>query len=90
MEKKLTITIIDNRATAYFRATWSAMLLVLLPILVGILCNSAAMQWAGFVFGFLTFFGLVARLLRQSTSHTLSEARQFLDALEISTVQDAG
>lgn len=82
-----TITIIDNRRTPlhqWVRFTASVFLLVLLPIVVGALLNSAAMQWVGFVFLFLCFGGVAVKTsgLAKAEGMTIQQARFHLDKIE--------
>ncbi|UXT99427.1 hypothetical protein [Agrobacterium tumefaciens] len=87
MEKKLTIVIIDSRAKAYVRTAISTFLFLIAPISLGIVMDSNAMQWTGFVFGFLMFLSYAKRDMSENTRHTIAEARQLLDALEKAGVE---
>lgn len=82
MEKKLTIVIVDSRAKAAARATISTLLFLIAPIALGIVMDSKAMQWAGFVLGFLLFISHATRFTSANTRHTIEEARKLLDTLE--------
>ncbi|WEO73806.1 hypothetical protein [Agrobacterium vitis] len=76
------IYIADNRLHSALRVTASIFLLVIGPIAIGVLANSQALQWAGFIFGWLTFVGYAARLTRRYTSLSIAEARKRLDEME--------
>ncbi len=82
MEKKLRIIIIDGRITRYLLGTFQAGVLVLGPILIGIFADSSAMQWAGFVFGFLTFVAWAVNSGSSTSLSSIEDARRQLDALE--------
>ncbi|WP_395175773.1 hypothetical protein [Roseibium alexandrii] len=49
---------------------------------VGVLADSPAMQWCGFIFLMLTFFGWGSIALHQDKGLSIADARKRLDALE--------
>lgn len=51
-------------------------------ILVGVLTNSAAMEWSGFVVGILALIGMAAAEVSKSSGLTFTEARARIDDLE--------
>ncbi len=82
MEKKLVIVIMDSRLKNSLRETISTLVVLIAPITLGIAMQSTAMQWVGFVLGFMAVFSYANRIVSENTRHTITEARQLLDALE--------
>lgn len=82
MEKKITITIVDRRANTFWRRLLTVVVIVLGPTSIGILLDNPAMQWLGFVFTLLLFFGFSAAEQKKSVTHSITEARRRLDELE--------
>lgn len=85
--RNIIITIIDHRnmrRVIWWRILASNIALVIAPIGVGIALDSAAMQWAGYIFGFLAMLGFVSRLTTTSKREgmTIQQARFHLDKLE--------
>lgn len=51
---------------------------------IGVLVGSAAMQWSGFVLGFIVLFG---RAMKADPPMTITEARKRLDELQAAEPQ---
>jgi len=51
----------------------------MMPILVGVLLQSAAMQWVGFLFTILFVFALAARSKNRTTFTSIEEAVRYLE-----------
>jgi len=78
-DKEITISIIDKRgALPLFRNTLSVMIMCL-PIYIGVVVGSSAMQWAGFVLGILLFFVMIMEFNRNLPRfHDIDGAIQYL------------
>lgn len=82
-DHKHTITINDQRSALMWLArSLSITACTLAPIVVGVIVDSPAMQWVGFLFGVLLVFAVSIRLHNEHTVHSIAEARAVLDRLE--------
>ncbi|KUL93449.1 hypothetical protein DK26_23295 [Bosea sp. WAO] len=68
-------------------ATWVRRLvtgatLLMGPIAIGIVCDSAAMQWLGFIAGMVAICAVAKRTADHTTFETTDQARAYLDALD--------
>lgn len=52
------------------------------PVAIGIVCNSQAMQWVGFVLGFIGLVAIAKRAADDTTFASTNEARAYLDKLD--------
>jgi hypothetical protein len=66
----------------WFRNLTTGMALVAGPIAIGIVCNSQAMQWLGFVFGFMCLVAFAKRAADDTTFASTDEARAYLDRID--------
>lgn len=81
---KKTFVIIDQRGpwTKFLRNVVSSFLLCVLPISLGVVVDSMAMQWVGFFWSALTVFGIAMSGLGEKRAYTIAEARAVLDQME--------
>lgn len=70
------------RARIWLSRAASFVVMSILPITIGVVLNSPAMQWLGFVFSILAILGLVHRWNVDTTFNTTHEARLFLDKID--------
>jgi len=76
------IIINDLRTPKWFRMMISITAGFIVPIGIGVVVDSSAMQWTGFVFGILLMVGLAASESKKTTFKTVAEAKAYLDTLE--------
>jgi predicted RND superfamily exporter protein len=53
MTRRITVTIVDSRRWAWLRRAVAVFVVAVCPILIGVVLDSAAMQWMGFVLSVL-------------------------------------
>lgn len=84
MEKHLIITLSDQRGTwtKWLRNIASMLLCACGPIAVGIVADSTAMQWVGFIFSAFLIISIGRGKLRENTAYTIAEAHALLDQIE--------
>lgn len=79
---KIIIEIVDRRLKRAVGRSLSISLLFIFPISVGVLVDSSAMQWAGFIFGILLLFTLLFRQKNEGTFTSFDEAQAYLAKLK--------
>lgn len=81
MSKSPEVVIIHETIAKSWLRDLSTFTLLAALIGLGVLLDSAAMQWIGAIIGFIT---IVARAVgaHKSSRKTIAQARQFLDELE--------
>lgn len=82
MEQKIYIQFKEPISHKYFKLSFGLAILVVGPTALGIVADSAAMQWLGFVFTLLTVFAIAANMAKHTTFKTIDEARAYLNELE--------
>lgn len=83
MADKIEITIRNRSRLLRNLATAAAlMMMVVTPITIGIIVNSDAMQWVGFILGSLAVIGFANQVNKNNTVHSFAEARALLDKME--------
>ena len=58
-----------------------AVMMVCLPIGLGVIVGSSAMQWVGFLFGISILFANLVKLKHERTFDDIDAARDYLDGL---------
>lgn len=82
MSERITITIIDARRNVRWWTTlFSIVVSVVGPVLLGVLLESTAMQWVGFIFGLLSIMGIVYRDTNRNSFKSIEAAKARLDEL---------
>jgi len=81
MRKEVRITVRTNPRLTVQKSVISILTITGL-IGLGIIADSAAMQWAGFVLAFLTLFAVGAVRVARREGISITEARKILDELE--------
>lgn len=66
----------------WFRNLTSGMAMVAAPVALGIVCDSQAMQWVGFVLGFIGLVAIAKRAADDTTFRSTDEARAYLDEID--------
>jgi hypothetical protein len=80
---KVTITIVNKSSILRVLIRMAAVVNgIVLPIGLGVLVDSDAMQWVGFVFGLAIMIGFTKQFNDQNTVHSFDEARRLLDRME--------
>lgn len=82
MTETKSIIIKDMRTPKWIRVLLSLTAGFIVPISIGIIVDSSAMQWTGFVFGILLMIGFAAVDGKRTTFKTIAEAKAYLDTLE--------
>lgn len=79
-ERKITITLVDARKDMRWLGVLTSIVFsVVGPILLGILLDSTAMQWAGFIFGLFAILGIIYRDSKNNTFDNVEAAKARLD-----------
>ncbi len=60
----------------------SATAILIAPISIGIACDSAAMQWVGFVMSFILLAAVSKRAADDTTFSSIAEVRAYLDRID--------
>lgn len=81
-EKKIYIQFKEPMGYRYFRLSFGLALLVIAPVSLGIVADSTAMQWVGFVFTLTTVLAIATNMAKKTTFKSIDEARTYLDKLE--------
>lgn len=79
---ELKIRINDNRMPKWTRMFLSLVGSFVIPISIGILADSTAMQWVGFVFGCFTMIGLAVHEDKKTTFKSVDEAIAYLNSIK--------
>jgi hypothetical protein len=80
---KVTITIVNKSSILRVLIRMAAVVNgIVLPIGLGVLVDSTAMQWVGFVFGLVLMIGVANQIRKENTVHSFDEARRLLDRME--------
>jgi hypothetical protein len=66
----------------YFRLSFGLAVLVIAPTALGIVADSTAMQWVGFVFTLFTVLAIATNMAKKTTFQSIDEARAYLNELE--------
>jgi len=82
-ERRITITLIDGRKNIrWFATLFGIVFSVCGPIMLGVLLDSTAMQWVGFLFGMLCIVAIIYRDSRSHTFDNVEAAKRRLDEWE--------
>jgi len=80
--KNITITIINkSRISRAFLTGANITMSFVLPVALGVILDSVAMQWVGFLFGILVMIGTVRHIQKDLTFSTVEQAKAYLDRL---------
>ena len=78
----MNIKIIDGRLWAQTLLTMEMLSIIIGPITLGVLVDSAAMQWAGFVLTVLVWFGFVMKKDEMMKFKSVGDAIKHLEGLK--------
>jgi hypothetical protein len=83
-EARIYIAAQPGMAT-WFRRLVGGMTMLLGPIAIGIVCDSPAMQWVGFVLGITMLLAIAKQMADRTTFKSTDEARAYLDKIDAGT-----
>lgn len=69
----------------WFRRLVGDMTMVAGPIAIGIVCDSSAMQWVGFILGIIMLLATAWQSADKTTFKGTAEARAYLDKIDAGT-----
>ena len=82
-KKQVTITIVNNsRVSKAIQRSATVALTFILPIGIGIVAHSSAMQWAGFAFGLLMVASNAINFNKSNSFSTVDAAKARLDQMK--------
>lgn len=81
-DKNITITIVNNSSVwNNLIRIWAVFNGVVVPIGIGVLVQSTAMQWAGFILGLMIILAIGKGRLKQHRYTTVEAAKAALDGM---------
>lgn len=81
MSPRITINIVDSRLPKFVRITIMLIVVIVMPISLGVLLNSPAMQWVGFAFTLLAVIAMVQQNDVATKFDSVDAAKAYLDKI---------